>query len=95
MKECIERFYQKRVVIQICKQFCYNNIHEIPRLQKIVINRRLGNSALNTMKVEFEITKITRQCGIITQTHISIAGFKIRKKIPIGLIITLRYIYVY
>ena len=47
------------------------------------------------MKVEFEITKITRQCGIITQTHISIAGFKIRKKIPIGLIITLRYIHIY
>jgi large subunit ribosomal protein L5 len=98
MKERIEKFYQEQVVTQICKQFCYNNVHKIPRLQKIAINRGLGSSALNAARVEsslLEIAKITGQRGIITRTRASIAGFKIRKKVPIGIIVTLRCIRIY
>jgi large subunit ribosomal protein L5 len=98
MKQRIEKFYQEQVVMNICKQFSYNNVHKIPRLQKIAINRGLGSSALNIVKVEFfllEIAKITRQRGTITRTRTAIAGFKIRKKIPMGLIITLRCKHMY
>ena len=93
MQQCLEQFYQNRVIIIICKKFFYNNIHKIPRLQKIVVNRRLGNSVLNTMKVEFfllEMAIITSQRGILIMTHKSIAGFKIRKKVPVGITVTLR-----
>lgn len=98
MKQRIEQFYQERVVEEICKQYSYNNVHKIPRLQKIAVNRGLGNSALNAARVEsslLEIAKITGQRGIITKTRKSIAGFQIRKKVPIGLIVTLRYKRIY
>lgn len=69
------------------------NVHEIPRVEKIVINRGLGEAATNAKMVDIsqeELTLISGQKSIITKARKSIAGFKIREDMPIGISVTLR-----
>ena len=73
--------------------FEYKNIHEIPKIKKIVISRRLGNvtqtlKMIHTSLLELRI--LSGQYGIVTRACRSIAGFKIRENIPVGVIITIR-----
>ena len=71
----------------------FNNLHTIPKIQKIQINRGLGLSAQNTnilKKSIEEFIKITGQKPIITKSKKAIAGFKIRENMELGLSVTLR-----
>ena len=93
MRHRLKRFYQKKVVSQLVKRFFYKNIHQVPRLKKIVINRGLGQFAQNAKTLEFsllELTIIATQRGVVTYSRKAIAGFKIREKVPVGLVVTLR-----
>lgn len=93
MKESLKEFYYKEICPDLFKEFGYKNIHEIPKLIKITINRGIGEAAYNNKcigKSIQEFTLITGQKPIITKTKKSIAGFKIRENIPIGLKVTLR-----
>jgi large subunit ribosomal protein L5 len=93
MKQRLKRFYYERVVSQLFETCHYKNVHQIPRLEKVVINRGLGEIAQNAKVLESslrELAVIATQRGVVTQARKAVAGFKIREKIPVGLIVTLR-----
>nr|QCI05346.1 ribosomal protein L5 [Compsothamnion thuyoides] len=93
MTNSLKILYEEKIVNELFHQFAYKNIHEIPKLLKITINRGIGEAAQNSKILEKsieELTLITGQKPLITKSKKSIAGFKIRDNIPIGLKITLR-----
>lgn len=93
MNTSLKHIYEKKISPNLFKNFHYANQHEIPKLIKITINRGVGEAALNTKALDKSIEEfklITGQKPIITRTKKSIAGFKIRDNIPIGLKVTLR-----
>ena len=93
MVQRLEQFYQTNVIPQLTKQFLYKNTHRVPNIEKIVINRGLGDASQNSKLLEScsnELSIITGQHGITTRSKKAIAGFKLRQKIPVGLVVTLR-----
>jgi large subunit ribosomal protein L5 len=81
------------VIPQLCKQFQYKNIHQIPCVKKVVINQGLEEITQNSKVLESslsELSTIAAQRGVITRARKAIAGFKIREKTPVGLKVTLR-----
>jgi large subunit ribosomal protein L5 len=75
------------------EQFKYENIHEVPKITKIVINRGLGEASRNNKALENsvkEIALITGQQPVVTKARKSVAGFKIREGVPVGIAVTLR-----
>lgn len=93
MVQRLEQFYQTNVIPQLTKQFLYQNTHRVPNIEKIVINRGLGDASQNSKLLEScsnELSIITGQHGITTRSKKAIAGFKLRQKMPVGLVVTLR-----
>lgn len=93
MVQRLEQFYQKKIVPELTEQFQYKNQHQVPVLQKIVINRGLGDASQNSKLLESssnELSVITGQQGIMTRAKKAIAGFKLREKMPVGVVVTLR-----
>ena len=85
--------YLNNVIPKLQKEFEYKNIHEIPKIEKIQVSAGLGLNAQNRVylqKATEEIRLITGQQPIITTSKNSIAGFKIRDGMPLGLTVTLR-----
>jgi large subunit ribosomal protein L5 len=93
MTQRLKTQYVKTIVPKLMEQFKYKNIHEVPKIEKIVINRGLGSASQNQKMVESalkELGMIAGQKGIITRSKKAIAGFKIREKMPVGVTVTLR-----
>lgn len=93
MNESLKTLYEEKISSELLKEFKYKNIHQIPKIVKIIINRGLGEASQNVKimnKSVEEFKLITGQKPIITRTKKAIAGFKIREDIPIGLKVTLR-----
>jgi large subunit ribosomal protein L5 len=93
MKQRIKQFYQEQVVPDLCKKFCYQNIHQVPRLEKIVLSRGIGEAVQSVKVLDFlilETTAIATQFVVKTCARKAISRFKTRKGIPVGLIVTLR-----
>lgn len=93
MSNYLKQKYKSEICSTLKNKFEYKNIHEIPKLTKITLNRGLGlngqnTSALNKTIEEFRL--ITGQQPIVTQAKKSIAGFKIREKMNLGVSVTLR-----
>jgi large subunit ribosomal protein L5 len=89
----LKEHYFNNVVPKLLEEFKYENVHEIPKLEKIQISSGLGLNAQNRVflqKAIEEIRIITGQQPIVTNSKKSIAGFKIREGIPLGLTVTLR-----
>jgi len=85
--------YLKEVVPTLMKEFGYKNIHEVPKLVKVVINMGVGEGARNKEIIEAharELAMITGQKPLITRAKKSISNFKIRKGMTIGVKVTLR-----
>jgi large subunit ribosomal protein L5 len=85
--------YLKIVVPKLTEEFEYENIHQIPKIEKIHINAGLGLNAQNRVflqKAIEEIRLITGQQPILKHAKKSIAGFKVREGMPLGLTVTLR-----
>ena len=85
--------YQQEVVPALQNAFNYRNVMEIPRLQKVVVNIGLGEAMGNSKALEAAITDITTITGqkpIQTKARKSIANFKLREGVIIGLKVTLR-----
>nr|ARW65025.1 ribosomal protein L5 [Polysiphonia sertularioides] len=85
--------YNDKVFIELLKEFEYRNVHEVPKLIKITINRGIGEASINSKVIDKSIKEfsyITGQKPIITKTKNAIAGFKVRENMPIGLKVTLR-----
>ena len=93
MTQRLKKQYLDVIVPQLIKQFNYNNIHEVPKIEKIVINRGIGSASQNHKTVEAALTElgmIAGQKGVVTRSKKSIAGFKLREKMPVGVAVTLR-----
>ena len=93
MVQRLQHFYQEKIVPQLIEQFQYKNKHQVPTLEKIVINRGLGDASQNAKVLEScskELGMITGQQGVVTRSKKAIAGFKLRQKMPVGLVVTLR-----
>ncbi len=89
----LKQHYESVVRADLMKAFSYTNIHQAPRLQKIVINMGVGEAVKDTKKVEFavgDLTKIAGQKSVMTKAKNSIAGFKLREEMVIGTKVTLR-----
>ena len=98
MTECLKEKYKNEIIKNLISEFEYKNIHQVPKLVKIQINRGLGNAASNnsTLKQSVnEIRTITGQQPIVTKSKKAIAGFKLRENEPIGVTVTLRGRYMY
>ncbi len=91
--ENLKKIYKDKISKNLRNFFFYKNIHECPKLLKIKVNIGLGLLAQNKQILEKsveEIRLITGQHPIISKSRASIAGFKIRKNMPLGLTVTLR-----
>jgi large subunit ribosomal protein L5 len=89
----LKNLYKETVVPKLVQEFKYSNVHEIPKIEKIHISAGLGLNAQNRVflqKATEEIRLITGQQPILTLSKNSIAGFKIREGMPLGLSVTLR-----
>lgn len=85
--------YAKTIKPKLQKDLRLKNVHEVPGLVKVTINRGLGEAAQNSKALEAsvaEIAKITGQKPVITRAKKAIASFKIRAGMPIGTMVTLR-----
>lgn len=86
--------YKNELVPALMKEFEYTNPMAVPRLEKIVINMGVGREAQNNPKVfdqaVMEISTISGQKPVITKAKKSIAAFKLRTGMPIGVAVTLR-----
>ena len=98
MAQRLKKFYLEKVFPELGSRSSQSgknarNLHEIPRVEKIVINRGLGEASTNAKMVDIsqeELTLISGQKSVITKARKSIAGFKIREDMPIGISVTLR-----
>ncbi len=85
--------YQKEVAPAIAKEFGIKNSMAIPRLSKIVLNMGMGEAISNAKVLDTaveELKAIAGQKPVITRAKKSIASFKLREKMPIGVMVTLR-----
>lgn len=89
----LQKDYKERIVPALQKQFEYKSVMQVPRLKKIVINQGLGEATQDKKVIETainELTAITGQKAVATLSKKDIAQFKVRKKMPIGAMVTLR-----
>ena len=85
--------YETEIVPKLMEQFKYENIHQVPKLVKVTLNRGLGEASQNAKALESSIQEmaiITGQKPVVTRAKKAIAGFKIRKGMPVGVMVTLR-----
>ena len=85
--------YLNEVVPGLQEQFKYTNVMAIPKLDKVVINIGLGEAVQNPKALDAalnDLTLITAQKPVVTRAKKSIAGFKLREGMPVGVKVTLR-----
>ena len=93
MSTTLQKDYQERIVPALEKEFNYSSVMQVPRLKKIVINQGLGAATQDKKIIETainELTAITGQKAVATLSRKDISNFKLRKKMPIGVMVTLR-----
>ncbi|MCF8361376.1 MAG: 50S ribosomal protein L5 [Prolixibacteraceae bacterium] len=89
----LQKKYNEDVVPALMKEFGYKSIMEVPRLQKIVLNQGVGDAAADKKIIEVateEMTNIAGQKALQTLSRKDISNFKLRKKMPIGVRVTMR-----
>ena len=89
----LKKEYQEKIVPVLMKEFNYSSIMQVPMLKKIVINQGLGAAVADKKLVDVaiqELTAITGQKAVATISKKDISNFKLRKKMPIGAMVTLR-----
>ncbi len=88
-----KELYLQKIKQELQKEFAYTNMHEIPRLEKIVINMGVGESVLDSKVINNavnDLTLISGQKPVVTSAKKSIATFKLREDMKIGCKVTLR-----
>ncbi|MCY7381652.1 MAG: 50S ribosomal protein L5 [Microcoleus sp. CAN_BIN18] len=93
MPDKLKVLYQGKIVPKLMDQFKYSNIHQVPKLVKVTLNRGLGEASQNAKALDSSISEIgiiTGQKPVVTRAKKAIAGFKIRKGVPVGVMVTLR-----
>ena len=85
--------YEEKIKADLLKEFGYTNVMQLPKLEKIVLNMGIGEAVNDTKKVKSaaaDLEKIAGQKPVITHARKSIAGFKVRENMPLGVKVTLR-----
>jgi len=85
--------YRTEIVPKLSQEFGFKNVHQVPRLEKVVVNMGVGKATQNGKLVEKaaeELAAITGQKAAIRRARKSIANFKLRQGQPIGCMVTLR-----
>ncbi len=93
MSSTLKTLYQENIVPKLIEQFGYQNVHQVPKVMKITLNRGLGEASQNAKALEsslVEIATISGQKPVVTRAKKAIAGFKIREGMPVGMMVTLR-----
>ncbi len=89
----LTEIYDTALKPKLKEQFSYSNDHQVPRLEKIVVNMGVGEGAQDSKKVDSalsELTLIAGQKPVICRARRSVANFKLREGMPIGCKVTLR-----
>ena len=89
----LKQDYKQRIVPALKEKFGYSTVMQVPVLEKIVINQGLGEAVADKKVIEIainELTAIAGQKAVQTLSKKDIANFKVRKKMPIGVRVTLR-----
>ena len=89
----LKKDYLERIVPALQKEFNYTSVMQVPVLKKIVINQGLGQATADKKIIETainELIAITGQKAVATLSRKDISNFKLRKKMPIGVMVTLR-----
>jgi large subunit ribosomal protein L5 len=85
--------YVKEAVPALTKEFGYTNVMAVPRIEKVVVNMGLGEATANAKLIDVgadELARITGQKAVTRRAKKSIAAFKVRKGMPIAVMVTLR-----
>jgi large subunit ribosomal protein L5 len=93
MAPALKQYYQEHAVPALREKLGVKNVHQIPRIQKVVINCSVGKEADRKVAVEdaaADLAKITGQKPIITKAKLAISNFKLRAGEPVGVKVTLR-----
>lgn len=89
----LKSFYIKDVIPKLQDRFGYSNIYEIPKVDKVIINRGFDESCQNSKVLEVLLTElsiISGQRPVITNAKKAISSFKVKEKMPVGMFLTLR-----
>ena len=89
----LKQEYRDRVIAALREEFGYDNIMQVPKLEKIVISRGVGAAVADKKLIDYavdELTKISGQKAVSTISKKDVASFKLRKGMPIGAKVTLR-----
>lgn len=93
MAQRLKQQYYDTIVPKLTEQFGYTNVHQVPKIVKVTLNRGLGEAAQNAKALEAslaEIATIAGQKPVVTRAKKAIAGFKLRQGMPVGIMVTLR-----
>ncbi len=89
----LKKEYNSRVIGALTEEFAYDNVMQVPKLEKIVISRGVGAAVADKKLIDYavdELTKISGQKAVPTISKKDVASFKLRKGMPIGAKVTLR-----
>lgn len=89
----LQKTYNEKILPELFKEKQYKSVMEVPKIQKIVINMGVGDAVQDSKRIDDasgELTLITGQKPLITKAKKSIATFKLREGMPIGVKVTLR-----
>ena len=98
MATTLQKDYRERIVPALEREFNYSTVMQVPRLEKIVINQGIGAATQDKKLIETainELTAITGQKAVATLSKKDISNFKLRKKMPVGVRVTLRRDHMY
>lgn len=89
----LKQDYKERIVPTLMKEFGYSSVMQCPKLEKIVLNQGLGEAVADKKIIDValqEMTAVVGQKAVATLSKKDISNFKVRKKMPIGVRVTLR-----
>ena len=92
-KATLKQEYKERIIPILKKEFSYKSVMQVPVLKKIVLNQGLGIATADKKIIDVavdELTTITGQKAIVTHSKKDVSNFKLRRKMPIGVMVTLR-----
>ncbi|MGK7310985.1 MAG: 50S ribosomal protein L5 [Candidatus Longimicrobiales bacterium M2_2A_002] len=93
MKPRLQKHYEQRVSPRLMEEFDLDNVHRVPRIEKIVVNVGAGEASQNPKILDTvveELGAITGQKPVVTRARKAISNFGIREKMPVGAKVTLR-----
>jgi large subunit ribosomal protein L5 len=89
----LKKKYKDEIIPALTKEFAYTSVMQVPRLEKIIINQGVGQAVADKKLIEVaqeELSLISGQHAIQTLSKRDISNFKLRRKMPIGVKVTLR-----